>query len=135
MMPREVEISLAKSAAPASIFDHATIKVFTATRGFTGAPTFTPVEFRTMAAYDPKFLAPICLTHTSRKLFCRTTNFGPNWPSSERLLRRSPKPYRRLTRKETFPNVTVSVSLTCGPPIRRRDLEDTGIAHHGLCPP
>ena len=78
IMYREAEIPLAKSAAPASISDHATIKVFTThgygvahqgdngwaclvMRGFTGAPTFTPAEFRAIAAYDPKFLAPICL--------------------------------------------------------------------------
>lgn len=78
MMPRDTEIALAKSAAPASISDHATIKVFTARgyevvhqgdngwicfvmRGFTGAPTFTPAQVRAMIAYDPKTLAPICL--------------------------------------------------------------------------
>src|SRR5436305_1947032 len=85
MMPRATEISLAKSAAPASISDHATVKVFTTSgyevahegnngwvcfvmRGFTGAPTFTPVEFRAMATYDPKFLAPICLNPDAVKL-------------------------------------------------------------------
>lgn len=77
MMPREAETALAKSAAPASISEHATIKVLTGNgfetvhqgengfvcfvmRGFTGAPTFTPVQFRFMS-YDPKTLAPICL--------------------------------------------------------------------------
>jgi len=77
MMPREAEIALAKSAAPASISDHATIKVLASDgfetvhqgdngfvcfvmRGFTGAPTFTPVQFRFMS-YDPKTVAPICL--------------------------------------------------------------------------
>src|SRR5690349_1700811 len=76
MMPRDAEISLAKSAAPASISDRATIKVLTndgfevthqgdngfvciVMRGFTGAPTFTPIQFRLMS-YDPKTLAPIC---------------------------------------------------------------------------
>jgi hypothetical protein len=77
LMARDAEISLAKSAAPAGISDHATIKVLTNSgfevahegdngfvcfvmRGFTGAPTFTPTQFRTMS-YDPKTLAPICL--------------------------------------------------------------------------
>jgi hypothetical protein len=77
MMPRDAEIALAKSAAPASISDHATIEVFTAKgyvvahegdngfmcfvmRGFTGAPTYTPLPVR-MISYDPKTLAPICL--------------------------------------------------------------------------
>jgi hypothetical protein len=77
MMPENEEIALAKSAAPVEISDHATIKVLTATgyknvragrngfvcmvmRGFTGAPTFTPVELRALV-YDPKTRAPICL--------------------------------------------------------------------------
>ena len=77
MMPRDAEIALAKSAAPASISDHATIKVLTNSgfevahegengfacfvmRGLTGAPTFTPVQFR-MMSYDPHTVAPICL--------------------------------------------------------------------------
>src|SRR5947207_10971558 len=66
MMQRDAEIALAKSAAPASIADHATIKVFTAggydvaregnngfvcfvMRGFTGAPTYTPPQVRMIA--------------------------------------------------------------------------------------
>jgi hypothetical protein len=77
MMPQDAEISLAKSAAPAGISDHATIKVFTSSgyrvvhegdngfvcvvmRGFTGAPTFTPLPVRTAIAYDSKTRAPIC---------------------------------------------------------------------------
>lgn len=77
MMPRDAEVALAKSAAPASISDHATIKILTeqgyevahqgdngfvciVMRGFTGAPTFTPAQIR-MISYDPKTLAPICL--------------------------------------------------------------------------
>lgn len=77
LMPPDAEVALAKSAAPATISDRATIKVFTETgyvvahegdngfvcfvmRGFTGAPTFTPLQVR-MISYDPKTLAPICL--------------------------------------------------------------------------
>lgn len=77
IMPQEAESSLAKSAAPAAISDRATIKTLTSEgfetvhqgdngfvcfvmRGFTGAPTFTPVQFRYMS-YDPETLAPICL--------------------------------------------------------------------------
>lgn len=77
MMPQDAEIALAKSAAPAAISDRATIEVLTdkgfevaragdngfaclVMRGFTGAPTFTPAQFRFMV-YDPKTLAPICL--------------------------------------------------------------------------
>jgi hypothetical protein len=76
-MPQDAEVSLARSAAPANISDHATIKVFTPAgyrvvhegdngfvcivmRGFTGAPTYTPLPVRTYFAYDPKTRAPIC---------------------------------------------------------------------------
>ncbi|HVH88755.1 MAG TPA: hypothetical protein VM912_18700, partial [Terriglobales bacterium] len=78
MMARDAEIALAKSAAPDYITGHATIKVFTASgfqtvhegdngfvcvvmRGFTGAPTFTPVQVRDYINYDAKTRAPICL--------------------------------------------------------------------------
>jgi hypothetical protein len=78
MMPRDAEIALAKSAAPDYVSDHATIKVFTASgfqtvhegdngfvcivmRGFTGSPTFTPLQLRTYINYDSKTRAPICL--------------------------------------------------------------------------
>ena len=78
MMARDAEIALAKSAAPDNISDHATIRVFTASgfqtvhdgdngfvcmvmRGFTGAPTFTPVQVRAYINYDAKARAPICL--------------------------------------------------------------------------
>jgi hypothetical protein len=77
LMPEADEVALAKSAAPASISDHATVKVFTQSgyrvvhegdngfvcmvmRGFTGAPTFSPVPVRTFIANDPKTRAPIC---------------------------------------------------------------------------
>lgn len=75
-MRQEDEIALAKSAAPAEISDRATIEVLTDTgyravlqgengfecmvmRGFTGAPTFTPVDLRGLV-YDAKTRAPIC---------------------------------------------------------------------------
>ncbi|HKV79604.1 MAG TPA: hypothetical protein VJP02_15760 [Candidatus Sulfotelmatobacter sp.] len=78
LMDRGAEIALAKSAAPDNVSDHATIKVFTASgfqttiegdngfvcmvmRGFTGAPTFTPVQVRAYINYDAKTRAPICL--------------------------------------------------------------------------
>jgi hypothetical protein len=78
MMARDAEIALAKSAAPDYVSDHATIKVFTASgfqtvhqgdngfvcmvmRGFTGAPTYTPVQVRDYINYDAKTRAPICL--------------------------------------------------------------------------
>jgi hypothetical protein len=75
MVPRDAEISLAKSAAPASVSGRATIKVLTmsgfqvvhegdngfvcmAMRGWS-APTYTPAPFRDLV-YDTKALAPIC---------------------------------------------------------------------------
>src|SRR5262249_47273593 len=75
MMPRDAEIALAKSAAPANISDHATVKVLTAsgyevvyqgTNGFVcmvmrgwSAPTYTPTQFRNLV-YDATVRAPIC---------------------------------------------------------------------------
>ena len=75
MMPRDAELSLARSAAPANISDRATIKVLTTSgyqvaragdNGFVclvmrgwSAPTYTPVPFRDLV-YDAKVRAPIC---------------------------------------------------------------------------
>lgn len=75
LMARDAEIALARSAAPPSISDRATIKVLTGDgyqlaregdngfvcmvmRGFT-APTYTPAQFRAVV-YDPGVRAPIC---------------------------------------------------------------------------
>jgi hypothetical protein len=75
LMPREAEIALARTAAPPSISDRATIKVLTTAgfevasqgdngfvclvmRGF-AAPTYTPAAFRDLV-YDPGVHAPIC---------------------------------------------------------------------------
>ena len=75
LMPQDAEIALAKTAAPASISDRATIKVLT-TSGFQvvhegvngfvcmvmrawSAPTYTPAEFRNLV-YDATVRAPIC---------------------------------------------------------------------------
>jgi hypothetical protein len=82
MMPQDAEMVLARSAAPASISDRATIKVLGASgftvahqgdngnvcmvmRGFS-APTFTPVPFRELV-YDPTVRAPICFTAPAAK--------------------------------------------------------------------
>lgn len=75
LMPREAETALARSAAPASISDRATIKVLTSSgyqvvregdNGFAcvvmrgwSAPTFTPAPFRDLV-YDARVRAPIC---------------------------------------------------------------------------
>jgi hypothetical protein len=75
LMPRDSEIALAKSAAPANISDRATIKVLTRSgyevahegdngfvcmvmRGWT-APTYTPAKLRDLV-YDAKLRGPIC---------------------------------------------------------------------------
>lgn len=75
MMPREAEISLARSAAPDNISAHASVKILTASgyrvavqgdsgfvcmvmRGWT-APTYTPPPLRNLV-YDAKLRAPIC---------------------------------------------------------------------------
>jgi hypothetical protein len=77
LMPRDAEIALAKTAAPASLSERATIKILTKSgyevaregdngavcmvmRGFT-APTYTPAQFRNIV-YDPTIHAPICFT-------------------------------------------------------------------------
>jgi len=75
MMPRDAETALAKSAAPANISDHATIKLLTPSgyeavhqgnNGFVcivmrgwAAPTYTPAQFRNLV-YDATVRAPIC---------------------------------------------------------------------------
>src|SRR5262249_30885341 len=75
LMPRDAEVALAKSAAPADISARATIKVLTAS-GYTvdhqgddgfvcmvmrgwSAPTYTPEQFRDLV-YDATVRAPIC---------------------------------------------------------------------------
>lgn len=75
LMPQASEIALAKSAAPATISDHATIKVLTISgfrvvrpgdNGFVcevmrafSAPTYSPAQFRDLV-YDSSVRAPIC---------------------------------------------------------------------------
>ena len=75
MMTPEAELALARSAAPASVSAHATVKVLTAAgynvaaqgdngfvcivmRGWAG-PTYTPAQFRDLV-YDAGVRAPIC---------------------------------------------------------------------------
>ena len=82
LMPRDAEVALARSAAPPSIADHATVKVLTksgfevASRGDNGAvclvmrgfsgPTYTPAALRDLV-YDASIRAPICFTAPSAK--------------------------------------------------------------------
>jgi hypothetical protein len=82
LMPRDAEIRLARSAAPPSLADRATVKVLTKTgfvvaeegtngavclvmRGFSG-PTYTPAPLRDLV-YDPTIRAPICFTPPAAK--------------------------------------------------------------------
>jgi hypothetical protein len=75
LMPRDAELALARSAAPANIAGRATIKLLTASgyrvahegdNGFVclvmrgwSAPTYTPAQFRDLV-FDPSVRAPIC---------------------------------------------------------------------------
>jgi hypothetical protein len=83
LMPQDAEIALARSAAPASVSDRATIKVLTksgfevAHQGDNGsvclvmrafsAPTYTPAQFRDIV-YDPTIHAPICFTPPAARM-------------------------------------------------------------------
>jgi hypothetical protein len=81
-MPRDAEVALARSAAPADVADRATIKVLTRSgyevasqgdngavcmvmRGF-AAPSYTPAQFRDLV-YDAAVRAPICFTAPAAK--------------------------------------------------------------------
>jgi hypothetical protein len=75
MMNRDIEVALARSAAPSNVAEHASIKVLTEAgyrtvieggNGFTcivmrgwAAPTYTPASNRDFV-YDAKLRAPIC---------------------------------------------------------------------------
>ena len=82
LMPRDAEVALARTAAPAAIADRATVKVLTKSgyevaapgtngavclvlRGFS-APTYTPAPLRNLV-YDPAVHAPICFTAPAAK--------------------------------------------------------------------
>jgi hypothetical protein len=77
MMLPEAEIALARSAAPDNVSAHATVKILTSSgykvavqgdngfvcivmRGWSGAPTFTPLPIRQMILFNSKVRAPIC---------------------------------------------------------------------------
>jgi len=83
LMPRDAELALARTAAPPSLSERATIKVLTRSgfvvahegnngavcmvmRGF-AAPTYTPAQFRDLV-YDPTVRAPICFTAPAAKV-------------------------------------------------------------------
>ncbi|HEY8793395.1 MAG TPA: hypothetical protein VIM15_00510 [Gemmatimonadaceae bacterium] len=82
LMPRDSEIALAKTAAPANIASRASIKVLTSSgyqlahtgdNGFVcavmrgwAAPTYTPAQFRNFV-YDATIRAPICFDPAAAK--------------------------------------------------------------------
>src|SRR6266566_7036035 len=93
LMSQADEIALAKTAAPANISDHATIKVLTRSgfetaqqgdngsvcmvmRGFS-VPTYTPAQFRNLV-YDPTVRAPICFTEPAARTVCHITSCARN---------------------------------------------------------
>jgi hypothetical protein len=82
LMPRDAEIALARTGAPANVSARATVKVLTKSgftvaqqgdngnvcmvlRGFS-APSYTPAQFRDLV-YDPTVRAPICFTAPAAK--------------------------------------------------------------------
>jgi len=83
MMAQDLEIALAKSAAPENISGHATIKVLTASgfqtihdgdNGFVcmvmrafSAPSYTPAQFREIV-YDPTIRPPICFSAPAARM-------------------------------------------------------------------
>jgi hypothetical protein len=104
LMPRDAEIALARSAAPAAISDRATIKVLTGSgyvvahegdngvvcmvmRGF-AAPTYTPTAFRDLV-YDASVRAPICFTapaaRTAMPYYELRTRLGMEGRSPEQI--------------------------------------------------
>ena len=106
LMPRDAEMALARSAAPANVSDHATIKVLTKSgfavaqqgdngnvclvmRGFS-APTYTPAQFRDLV-YDPMVRAPICFTAPAAKVALPYYEMRTTSPSPESVRSRSPK--------------------------------------------
>ena len=83
LMPRDAEIELARTAAPAGISDRATVKILTKSgyevahegnngvvcmvmRGFS-APTYTPAQFLNLV-YDATVRAPICFTPPAARI-------------------------------------------------------------------
>jgi hypothetical protein len=131
LMARDVEIALAKSAAPDHISGHATIKVFTASgfqtvhegdngfvcvvmRGFTGAPTFTPVQVRDYINYDAKTRAPICLDPQAARAvlpyYELRTKLGLEGKTAEQIA----EGYKPLTSKARSQSAPKCVLPTCG---------------------
>ena len=144
MMARDAEIALAKSAAPDYVSDHATIKIFTASgfqtahegdngfvcmvmRGFTGAPTFTPVQVRAYINYDAKTRAPICLdplaARTLLPYYELRTKLGLEGKTAEQIAEGVQAAYA----KGEIPNAPKCVLPTCGRRTKCLDRRAIGI--------
>jgi hypothetical protein len=144
MMARDAEIALAKSAAPDYVSDYATIKVFTASgfqtvhegdngfvcmvmRGFTGAPTYTPVQVRDYINYDAKTRAPICLdplaARTVLPYYELRTKLGLEGKTAEQIVEGVQAAYA----KARSPSAQKCVLPTCGRRTKCLDRRAIGI--------
>jgi hypothetical protein len=121
LMPRDAEVALARSAAPANISGGATIKVLTQSgyaldrkgdngfvcmvmRGWT-APTYTPEQFRDLV-YDSTVRAPICFdpgaVHTVMPYYELRSKLAMEGLTPDRIAQRVESAYARgeLPRRE-----------------------------------
>jgi hypothetical protein len=133
MMPRDAEMALARSAAPAAISDRATVKVLTASgyqvahdgdNGFVcmvmrgwSAPTYTPAQFRDLV-YDAKVRAPICFDRgASRSVmpyYELRSQLGMQGKTPDQIADGCRPPMSKASCR----NETRSASRTCGPRTR-----------------
>lgn len=142
MMTPEAEVALARSAAPASISDRATIKVLTASgyqvardgdngfvcmvmRGFS-APTYTPAQIRDLV-YDSKTRAPICFNQEASRTVM------PYYELRTKLAMEGKTPdqiteFRQLMAKACCRRGMESASRTCG--LRIKILDRSAIGTH-----
>jgi len=137
IIARDAEIALAKSAAPDYVSDHATIKVLTASgfqtahdgdngyvcivmRGFTGAPTYTPVQVRDYINYDSKTRAPICLdplaSRTILPYYELRTKLGLEGKTAEQIARGTSR--LRQRRHPKAPRSVFCLHVVGGPSAR-----------------
>jgi len=138
LMPQDAEIAFARSAAPASVSDRATIKVLTKSgyevarqgdngsvcvvmRGFS-APTYTPAQFREIV-YDPTIHAPICFTAPAARMVMPYYELRTKLAIEGKGRTRLPRAFKRHMSKEISRKETTSVLLICGQRIRILDRE------------
>ena len=142
MMQRDAEVSLARSAAPASVSDRATIKVLTTSgyqtaregdNGFVcmvlrawSAPTYTPAQLRELV-YDATVRAPICFNQEAARTVVPYYELRSKLGMERKTPTRSPLLSRRRTPKGNCQKEMGSLSLTCGLQTSSWDRADTGI--------